>query len=315
MHSNRLYNGIVLVNKPAGITSHDTVLRIRRALKQRRVGHTGTLDKRAAGLLVVCVGRATKIVQFVSDFDKVYEAEIRFGRRSRTFDAEGVDQSQPALPPPEWTEEEFNEYLDRYRGKIIQKVPPFSAVHVDGKRLHEMARRGEEFEPPEREVEIKDLRVIAYEKPSLRIRVRCTSGTYIRSLAEDMGNDIGCGAYLARLVRTSVGNLRLKDALPLPRLERICMMEEIENHLIPVESVLGYGSVHVTDDFRRFVVSGRPLTAADVTGIEGRFSAGDNILMKDQRGNALAIGKAGAPSSEILKVEGVELFKYLRVLN
>jgi len=315
MHSNKFYNGVVLVNKPAGVTSHDTVLRIRRALKQRRVGHTGTLDKRATGLLVVCVGRATKIVQFVSDFDKVYEAEIRFGRRSRTFDSEGVDRSQPPSPPPEWSTEEFDQYLSRYRGKIIQKVPPFSAVHVDGKRLHELARKGEEVDPPEREVEIKDLRLVSYRKPALRLRVKCSSGTYIRSLAEEMGNDIGCGAYLAKLVRTSVGSLRLKDALPLSRLERICMMAEIDEYLIPLDRVLGFGAIQVTDDFRRFVVSGRPVTPEDITGVQGRFAAGDNVLLKDRHGHALAIGTAGVGSHETKDPGEREIFKYVRVLN
>jgi tRNA pseudouridine55 synthase len=199
------WNGILMVDKPPGMTSHDVVAKVRYFIGQRGVGHTGTLDPRATGLLVMCLGRATKIVQFISNFDKTYIADICFGRTSTTYDAEGLDDSVPVGEVPELSDDRLNGLLAEHTGKVRQVVPAYSAVKVRGVPLHRSARRGEEVELPEREVEFKSLRLLSYHAPYMRIELTCSKGAYVRSLAHDMGSRLGCGAYLAELRRTMVG--------------------------------------------------------------------------------------------------------------
>ncbi|MEE8149321.1 MAG: tRNA pseudouridine(55) synthase TruB, partial [candidate division Zixibacteria bacterium] len=176
------YNGILLLNKQRGITSHEAVMKIRNAIGQKRVGHTGTLDPQAEGLLVICIGSATKIVQYLSNFDKSYEAEIYLGKSSTTFDSEGEITGDMPKAAPDFSAEEFSDILDEFRGSFSQKVPAYSAVRVDGKHLYELARAGKTVERPARLVTITELEVVSYNKPHLTIRVSCSKGTYIRTL-------------------------------------------------------------------------------------------------------------------------------------
>ena len=196
------YNGILLLNKRQNITSHQAVLEVREIIRQRRVGHTGTLDPKAQGLIVVCIGRATKIVQFVSDFDKTYEAEIFLGRTSSTYDSEGIIKDGMPKAAPNLSLFEFQNLLNEFIGRKIQKVPAHSAVRVNGNHLYEYARAGQEVELPVREIEIKSIKTINFEYPKLTFQVTCSKGTYIRSLASDIGERLECGAYLSNLNRT-----------------------------------------------------------------------------------------------------------------
>ncbi len=207
---------IIFVDKPAGMTSFGAVARVRRILSQReghkvKVGHTGTLDPFATGLLILLAGKATKKAPELTKKDKVYEATIRLGEVSTTGDPEGeITKTGAKLP----TSEEIAEVLKRFIGKIEQKPPIFSAIKINGQRAYKLARKGQEVEMPSRTVEIYDIEQISYSEPVLQIRTHVSSGTYIRTLAEDIGKALGCGAYCSALRRTQIADYKL-DELPL----------------------------------------------------------------------------------------------------
>jgi tRNA pseudouridine55 synthase len=194
-------SGILVVDKPVGLTSHDVVDIIRRGTNIRRAGHTGTLDPRASGVLVVLIGPAVRLSEFVSASDKRYQAILRLGYSTDTYDAEGrFTQQAPGLVNV--TEEQFNEVLQRFVGEIEQTPPAYSAVKVHGRKAYEMAREGEEVELAPRKINVFHLEVLEWAPPEVVIDVHCSSGTYVRSLANDVGNALGCGAYLVGLRRT-----------------------------------------------------------------------------------------------------------------
>ena len=207
---------IIYVDKPAGMTSFGAVARVRRILSQReghkvKVGHTGTLDPFATGLLILLAGKATKKAPELTKKDKVYEATIRLGETSTTGDPEGeITVTGAELP----TEEQIAEVLKQFTGKIEQRPPIFSAIKINGQRAYKLARKGEEVEMPTRTVEIYSIEQISYSKPELQIRTHVSSGTYIRTLAEDIGKALGCGAYCSQLRRTQIAEYKL-DELPL----------------------------------------------------------------------------------------------------
>ncbi len=309
------YNGILLLNKRPDISSHQAVLEVRNIIRQRRVGHTGTLDPKAQGLIVVCIGRATKIVQFVSDFDKSYEAEITLGWTSSTYDSEGVIKNTMPKSTPNISLKDFQVILNQFAGHIKQEVPAYSAVRVNGNRLYELARAGQEVELPVRQVEIKSIEALSYEAPKLTFRVTCSKGTYIRSLANDIGKLLECGGYLSNLNRTSVGNLKLEDALEINEVTQLHENGQLIDRLLSFDDVLNFSGILVSDEFRSRVLDGLQLKPADILGTQGEFAEGDRILLKDQEGTPLAIGRAEVDSSRIKLVESNKIFTYTRVLN
>ena len=201
-----------LVDKPAGPTSHDVVADVRRRLgRGAKVGHAGTLDPFATGLLVVLVGRATRLAPWVIAHDKTYLATLRTGFTSATGDPEGP--VEPAGPPS--SAAAVASVLPSFAGRQVQRVPALAAVRVDGERLYRRARRGEAVEGPEREIEVHELRLAEdHGDGVMTLAVRCSAGTYVRRLASDIGERLGCGAYLTALRRTAVGGLSVDDALP-----------------------------------------------------------------------------------------------------
>lgn len=209
-------NGLLLIDKPGGLTSHDVVARVRRAAGMRRVGHAGTLDPMATGLLVVALGQATRTLEYLTAHDKGYEATVRLGETTDTYDAEGKVTATHDGPLPERATVE--EALNAFRGAIRQRPPAFSALKQGGVPNYERARRGEVVELPERAVAIYDLVLTAWAPPELGMRVHCSKGTYIRSLAHDLGAALGVGAHLGALRRTSSGPFHVRDALPLAEL-------------------------------------------------------------------------------------------------
>lgn len=212
--------GVLVVDKPAGMTSHDVVAVIRRAARQRRVGHTGTLDPGATGVLVLCLGRATRLVQYLQAGEKTYAAEVTFGMVTTTQDLSGeVIEEHDAAGLDEAA---VRDALDGFRGDIEQVPPMVSALKVDGERLHEKARRGEVVEREPRSVTIHELRLESFapgERATAGLTVTCSSGTYVRTLAHDLGRTLGVGAALAGLRRTANGPFTLVDAVPLGDLE------------------------------------------------------------------------------------------------
>jgi tRNA pseudouridine55 synthase len=208
------WNGVLLVDKPTGITSHDVVGRLRRVTGERRIGHGGTLDPLATGLLPVFLGPATKLSPFVTGHDKGYETSARLGVRTDTLDADGTVLSESPVDPA-LDAARLEPVLDRFRGLIDQQPPMHSAVKVDGRRLYEHARQGREVDRPARQVVIHHLRLLSFESPELRLDVRCSKGTYIRQLVADIGEALGCGAHVTALRRTLVGSHEGSEATPL----------------------------------------------------------------------------------------------------
>jgi tRNA pseudouridine55 synthase len=202
---------VALVAKPAGPTSHDVVDIVRRALGEQRVGHLGTLDPFAKGLLVLVVGRATRLASFAADWPKTYEGVIRLGVTTDTDDLTGT-----VLATAPWTgitPGQLAEVIGSFRGMYAQRPPAYSAVKIDGERAYRRARRGEVVAPEPRAVEVRDLEILEAAVPDLQFRATVSAGTYLRSLARDIGAKLGCGAHLTALRRTAVGPLRLEDAV------------------------------------------------------------------------------------------------------
>ena len=208
-------SGILLLDKPVGPTSHDAVARVRRAAGLRRVGHAGTLDPLADGLLVLGLGPAARFLEYLVGLDKTYETTVRLGQATTTYDSEG---EVTAEHPVSVSAAQLTAALDAFRGPIRQRVPSHSAVKRDGRPLYESARRGEMIDLPQRDVVIHALDLLAFDPPLVTLRVVCSSGTYIRSLAHDLGAALGCGGHVAALRRTAVGVFSVDGAVPLDTL-------------------------------------------------------------------------------------------------
>ena len=204
--------GVLLVDKPAGPTSHDVVARVRRTLGQRRVGHTGTLDPFASGLLVICVGGATRLAEYLTGLDKEYRATVRLGQSTATHDSEaGVVEERSGWEGLDRAR--LEEALLPFCGTILQRPPRFSAKKVGGEAAHRRMRRGEEVRLEPVAVTVHELELVRMLLPDVEIRLRCSSGTYVRALARDLGEHLGVGAHLTALRRTSVGSFKVEDAV------------------------------------------------------------------------------------------------------
>jgi tRNA pseudouridine55 synthase len=229
-------SGVLVVDKPIGLTSHDVVQVIRRGTGIRRAGHTGTLDPRASGVLVILIGPAVRLSEYVSASDKRYQATIRLGSSTDTYDSEGTITSSASVD--DITEDYFNEVLQRFVGEIEQVPPPYSAVKVQGRKAYDMAREGEEFELIPRIINVYSLEILEWALPEVVIDVYCSSGTYVRSLANDLGKQLGTGAHLVGLRRTKSGRFTLRDAVPLRRLQEAFDAGNWYRFLIPAAEAM-----------------------------------------------------------------------------
>jgi tRNA pseudouridine55 synthase len=209
-------HGILVINKDEGWTSHDVVARVRRITGERKVGHTGTLDPAATGVLPVCLGAATKVIEYLQDEGKTYYAEVVLGVATDTDDLEGRIVAEASVPP--LTVDDLDRALAPFRGEIAQIPPMYAAIKIGGRKLYEIARAGETIERAPRRVRIDTLVVLGWEPPVVRLLVDCGKGTYIRALARDLGAALGCGAHLHRLVRLRTGPFFLDQALTVEEL-------------------------------------------------------------------------------------------------
>jgi len=223
-------DGLLIIDKPVGPTSHDVVYQVKRLLKTK-VGHTGTLDPLASGILPLLVGRATRLARFFQGEDKEYLAEVQLGTSTDTCDREGRVIAQAAVP--EISEKQLQEVLSTFHGQIRQQPPLYSAIKVQGRKLYELARRQVEVTPPERIVEIRALELLTWDGGTMRLRIECSAGTYVRSLARDIGEKIRCGAFLAGLDRTRSGAFVRSHAMTLSALS-----DSWQDRLTPLESML-----------------------------------------------------------------------------
>lgn len=259
-------DGLLLVDKPSGITSHDAVDRVRRALGVRKVGHAGTLDPMASGLLVMGVGRATRLLRFLGDLEKEYEGTGRLGVETDTLDAEG---EVVRTSPVEASREDLRAVMAQLEGEVLQTPPAYSAVKVGGERLYRSARRGEAVEAAPRRVRVDGFEPVRYEAPDFDFRVVCSTGTYVRSLVADVGNRLGCGAHLTRLVRTRIGPYLLGEAV---------LAEEARDPL-PIERAVAHlPRVDLEEEEARAGRHGRPLGPAGLQGPYAAFDPGGSLV-------------------------------------
>jgi tRNA pseudouridine55 synthase len=308
-------SGVLVIDKPSGVTSHDVINKLRKLLRTQRIGHTGTLDPMASGVLLACVGKATKVVQFLIGWDKGYEAQIRLGVTTDTYDGEGkIIQTNEDL---RLSEVDIRKAIRSFKGKIWQVPPLHSAIKYKGKRLYQYARAKEKVQVKGREVEIKELEVLDINQPYLKLRISCSKGTYIRSLAHDLGQQLGCGAYLLSLRRTRVGPFALGEALNLEDISSAVADDKLKGFFIPVEKALEHlPGVVIKEGCAQKVCHGVPLLPASVSSIEGDFERNQTIAIKDGGRKVLAVGKALCSSEAFLdKDREDKLCQYLRVIQ
>jgi tRNA pseudouridine55 synthase len=223
--------GVLLVDKPQGLTSHDVVYRLRRKLSMKKIGHAGTLDPMATGVLIMLIGKATRISQYLMSVDKAYEGEATLGVVTDSQDAEG--EVLTTVPVPPLSEEQVREVMKGFLGDQYQTPPMHSAIKVDGVPLYKLARKGEEVEREPRFIRVMSFELLTFNPPKLTFRLLCTKGTYVRTIAHDLGQKLGCGAHLSALRRTGSGKFSLEQCLKLDEIEAL-PLPEIEKRLIPV---------------------------------------------------------------------------------
>jgi tRNA pseudouridine55 synthase len=227
--------GVLLIDKPRDHTSHDVVARLRGKLRMRKIGHAGTLDPMATGLLIMLLGRATRVSQFLISLDKEYEGTIELGKTTDSQDADG--QVMETRPVPPLTEAEVRAAMHGFLGDQYQIPPMFSAIKIDGVPLYKKARKGEDVEREPRFIRVMAWDLLRFATPHIDFRMRCTKGTYVRTLAHDLGTKLGCGAHLSALRRTATDRFNVSDALTLDRIEQLSL-PEIEKRLIPVHQAV-----------------------------------------------------------------------------
>lgn len=229
-------NGVLVIDKPAGMTSHDVVNRVRRLLKERSVGHLGTLDPMATGVLPLVLGKLTRLAQFYTGAEKIYEGKIRFGFATDTYDSEG--QPQGPDNPPVLDKAALEKFANERVGLFAQMPPAFSAKKIHGRPAYELARKNQPVELKPVDVEVFEYRLTGIEGSIARFVIECSSGTYIRSLAHEMGEKLGCGAHLAEISRTAVGEFSLEQALKLEELAEAARNGKFEACVIKLEHLL-----------------------------------------------------------------------------
>jgi len=306
------YNGVLPLNKPVGITSHDVIYKLRRITGQQKIGHTGTLDPDASGLLLICLGRATKLTQFLTDWDKAYLAELTLGATSDTFDASGIIEKSEVIPNLSLVD--IERAVGQFKGEITQRVPVYSAVKVAGQELYKYARHQIAVEAPFRKIMIKGLEIVSYDAPRLTIKVSCSKGTYIRTLADDIGHELGCGAYLSRLERLSLGPFEVVQSLTIEDVERRHQADRLNVSVVPIEKVVTFPIVNISSKIAGLIRNGAVPTTADIVACENDFLSGDIISMADERGTILAIGRAKADAATLSQHSNMDFFSYVRVL-
>ncbi|WP_376794766.1 tRNA pseudouridine(55) synthase TruB [Thermogemmatispora sp.] len=238
-------DGILNINKPVGLTSHDVVARVRRLLQQKRVGHAGTLDPLASGVLPVCLGLATRVADYLSESGKAYQAEVMLGVETDTYDREGhIVSTQPV---PDLSREQIESVLRSFIGPQLQVPPAYSAVKLQGEPAYRRARAGESLKLEARPVVIERLALLDWQKPRLRLEIECSKGTYIRSLAHDLGQRLGCGAHLSALLRTRSGPLKLQESVTLEELAEALARGDLERYLWPLDIALQHYPALVLD--------------------------------------------------------------------
>lgn len=284
--------GFLNVNKPKGITSHDVVARIRKVAQIKQVGHTGTLDPFAEGVLPICIGKSTRLIEYLED-DKEYLATVQFGKNTDSYD---IDGQVTETFSKRITREDLEKILPCFRGEIFQKPPIYSAIKVNGKKLYDYARKGEKVEIKERQVTISKLELVDFNETlqSANLRIGCTKGTYIRSIAFDIGQKLNCGAFLSGLTRTKAGAFTIEKATSLDNLADLDVLKK--NIINPIE-VLHQPKYELSEEEREKVSHGMSIPVKNKTKIS-------DIVFLIYSGKIYAVGEIEQNKIKVKKVLG-----------
>lgn len=251
-------DGFLIVDKPRGLSSHDVCAHVKHLLNARRVGHCGTLDPEATGVLLIAIGKATKFFPFLLGLDKIYEGTIRLGFSTDTYDATGQATSPLSENLP--TSNEVLLSIKKFEGDIIQTPPPFSAKKINGQPAYRLARAKKTVSLKPEKKRIYFFTLLAYQPPDISFKIRCSSGTYIRSLAHDLGKALGCGGHLLSLRRLAVGNFTMKEAVSLDRLIEVNKTNSVDSYLIPIEKILpDMPSIRLKNEAIQRAINGAPI--------------------------------------------------------
>ena len=290
-----MIHGIINVYKEKGYTSHDAVARLRGILGQKRIGHTGTLDPDAEGVLPVCLGKATKVCELLADWDKTYRAILLLGQVTDTQDVSGE-----ILETREVTAsiKEVYEAIQSFKGEYAQVPPMYSALKVNGKKLYELAREGKTVERKARNVQIHEIKIHEIVLPRISMTVNCSKGTYIRTLCHDIGQKVGCGGCMEQLLRTQVGMFRVEESLRLDEIEVLHDLGQLQEHMAAIDSLFSlYPAVTVKQEYQKLLDNGNELYGRQVGkqgfpgqdgpvrmyGSDGNFQAVYEYLKKENR--------------------------------
>ena len=282
-----MIHGIINVYKEKGFTSHDVVAKLRGIVGQKKIGHTGTLDPDATGVLPVCLGKATKLCDLLTDKNKTYEAVLLLGKTTDTQDITGEvleEKSTEAL-----TEEKVREAIEGFIGDYEQIPPMYSALKVNGKKLYELAREGKVIERKARPVKILDIQILEIDLPKVRMEVSCSKGTYIRTLCHDIGEKLGCGGCMESLIRTRVSTFRIEDAKMLDEIETLKQEGKLAELLVPIDVMFpSYPKITVKDDWKAFAKNGNPLDLKMLKEACGQDEE-TQVRLYDESGKFIAI--------------------------
>ncbi len=305
-------NGFLFLDKPEGITSFGIVRTVRRLLGVKKVGHCGTLDPLATGLLILCVGRATKLAQFVIGEKKSYTTDIVLGWKSTTYDRDGELTAVGSTDVI--SRDRIEEALTHFRGAIRQKPPIYSAIKHQGKALYRYARENKVVVPAEREVHIDEIEITDMNLPRLGLRLSCSKGTYVRSLVHDLGELLGCGGYVDALRRTSIGDIKVAQAVSLDNFEKIAASGKASDLLVDMIDLLPFPSVFLSEDASTRINDGVEIRSADIVRTESPLTISQVVAIRGRAGELLAVGRSLLDDVHLQAGEAVRAIEYIRVI-
>ncbi len=280
-------NGVINVYKEAGFTSHDVVAKMRGILRQKKIGHTGTLDPDAVGVLPICLGRGTRLCDMLADHDKVYEAILRLGICTDTQDMSGTVLQEREICV---TNEDIEICIASFLGEQMQIPPMYSAIKINGKKLYELAREGKEVERQARKVVFYDIEILKIDLPNVTIRVHCSKGTYIRTLCNDIGEKLGCGGCMEKLLRTRVERFDLKDAKTLDEIRELAEQGTLADIIIPVDEMFSDCiAIYTTKEGDKLVHNGNSFSDEFAQMQEKSIKHGKQVRIYDSEKNFIGI--------------------------
>jgi tRNA pseudouridine55 synthase len=309
-----MVDGIVLLDKPKGITSHDLVDKVRGILNQKRVGHTGILDPLATGLMIMLLGKGTLFSPQLTGADKRYRADIIFGKATDTFDAEGKTVSEK--DPGSMTIDEFKDLYGRFQGKVKQLVPPYSAAKLNGQKMYESARRGEDMPDRFKDIEFHSIELVAFNWPEVTLDIHCSAGTYVRSLAHEMGLQLGCGAYLNSLIRTGVGNFALDQAITVDEFQKFADSSDFSKIRSLSEAMPSRPRITIRPECYNAILEGKPFIKKYVFSTNYKGPGGCLSLLVDGQSKVLALAQLNYSWGNYERLDSRDLIgKYVRIID